>query len=56
MNEFEIVKHIMILNHISYDDLSKRLGYKSKSTSFTTFNNNKHIYIDTLKKYLDELG
>lgn len=55
MNEFEIVKHIMMLDHITYDDLSTRLGYKSKSSSYITLNN-KHIYVDTLRKFLSELG
>lgn len=55
MNEFEIVKHIMMLNHVSYDDLSERLGYKSKSTSYITLDH-KHIYVDTWRKFLDELG
>lgn len=55
MNEFEIVKHIMMLDHVSYDDLSARLGYKSKSSSYITLNN-KHIYVDTLRKFLSELG
>lgn len=55
MNEFEIVKHIMMSNHVTYDDLSERLGYKSKSTSYNTLSN-KHIYVDTWQKYLEELG
>lgn len=55
MNEFEIVKHIMMLDHVTYDDLSARLGYKSKSSSYITLNN-KHIYVDTLRKFLSELG
>lgn len=55
MNEFEIVKHIMMLDHVSYDDFSDRLGYKSKATSYNRLNG-KHIYVDTLKKFLDELG
>ncbi len=55
MTEFEIVKHIMMVNSITYDSLSERLGYKSKSTSYTTLNG-KHIYTDTLRKYLEELG
>lgn len=55
MNEFEVVKHIMMMNHIGYDDLSKRLGYKSRSSSHTTLNG-KHIYVDTWRKYLEELG
>lgn len=55
MNAFEIVKHIMMLYHVSYDDFSERLGYKSKATSYNRLNG-KHIYVDTLKKFLDELG
>jgi hypothetical protein len=55
VNEFEIVKHIMMLDHISYDDLSERLGYKSKSSSYIILDH-KHIYVDTWRKFLDELG
>lgn len=55
MNEFEIVKHIMMVDHVSYDELSARLGYKSKSSSYITLSN-KHIYVDTLRKFLEELG
>lgn len=55
MNECEIVKHIMILNDITYDDLSVRLGYKSKSSAYKTLNG-CHMYVDTFRKYLKELG
>jgi len=55
MNECEIVKHIMILNDITYDDLSVRLGYKSKSSAYKTLNG-RHMYVDTFCKYLKELG
>lgn len=55
MNEFETVKHIMMINHVSYDDLSARLGYKSKSTSYITLDH-KHIYVDTWRRFLEELG
>lgn len=55
MNECEIVKHIMMLNDITYDDLSVRLGYKSKSSAYKTLNG-LHMYVDTFRKYLKELG
>lgn len=55
MNEFEVIKHIMLLQSVSYDDLSRRLGYKCKSTSYRTLSN-KHIWVDTWRKYLGELG
>lgn len=55
MNECEIVKHIMMLNDITYDDLSVRLGYKSKSSAYKTLNG-RNIYVDTFRKYLKELG
>lgn len=55
MNEYEIIKHVMMLNNVTYDGLSDRLGYKSKSTSFNTLNGN-HIRFDTWKNYLNELG
>lgn len=55
MNECEIVKHIMILNDITYDDLSVRLGYKSKSSAYKTLNG-RHMYVDTFGRYLKELG
>ena len=55
MDEFEIVKHIMMLDHVSYDDLSKRLGYKSKANSYQILNK-KNIYVSTLRKFLDALG
>lgn len=55
MDEFEIVKHIMMLDHISYDDLSKRMGYKSKANSYQRLTG-KHIYVDTWRKFLEELG
>ena len=55
MNECEIVKHIMMLNDITYDDLSVRLGYKSKSSAYKTLNG-LHMYVDTFGRYLKELG
>lgn len=55
MNEFEIIKHIMMTYHVGYDDLSARMGYKAKSTSYNRLNG-KHIYVDTWRKFLDELG
>ena len=55
MNECEIVKHIMMLNDITYDDLSVRLGYKSKSSAYKTLNG-RYMYVDTFRKYLKELG
>lgn len=55
MNEFEIVKHIMMKDHVSYDDLSKRLGYKSKANSYQRLAG-KHIQVDTWRRFLNELG
>ena len=55
MNEFEIIKHIMISEGIGFDELSEKLGYKSNSSTYKTLDN-KHIYVDTWKKYLDSLG
>jgi hypothetical protein len=55
VNEFETIKHIMMKDNVTYETLSKNLGYKSKSSSYITLNN-KHIYVDTWRKYLDELG
>lgn len=55
MNEFEVIKHLMMRNHITYEDLSKRLGYKSKSTAYTILGH-KHIYVDTWRKFLDIFG
>nr|DAN24981.1 MAG TPA: hypothetical protein [Caudoviricetes sp.] len=55
MDEFEIVKHIMIYEGIGFDELSEKLGYKSNSSTYKTLDN-KHIYVDTWKRYLDRLG
>lgn len=55
MDEFEIIKHIMMLNDITYDDLSDRMGYKSKSSAYKTLNGS-HMYVDTFGRYLRELG
>lgn len=55
MNEFEIIKHIMMLNDITYDNLSDRMGYKSKSSAYKTLNGS-HMYVDTFGRYLRELG
>ena len=55
MDEFEIIKHIMMLNDITYDDLSDRMGYKSKSSAYKTLNGS-HMYVDTLGRYLRALG
>lgn len=56
MNEFETVLHIMMMNHVSYDDLSKRLGQTNGGNIYNTLNKNKNIYVSSLKKILDELG
>lgn len=55
MDEFEIIKHIMMLNDITYDNLSDRMGYKSKSGAYKTLNGS-HMYVDTFGRYLRELG
>lgn len=55
MNEFEIIKHIMMLNDMTYDNLSDRMGYKSKSSTYKTLNGN-HMYVDTFGRYLKGLG
>ena len=55
MDEFEIIKHIMMLNDITYDNLSERMGYKSKSSTYKTLNGS-HMYVDTFDRYLKGLG
>lgn len=55
MDEFEVIKHIMMMEHISYDELSARMGYKSSSNAYQRLNG-KHIYVDTWRKFLEELG
>lgn len=56
MNEFETVNHLMIMNHISYDDLSKRLGQSNSGNLYNSLNKNKNIYVSSLRKILDVLG
>lgn len=56
MNEFEIVNHLMMSNHISYDDLSKKLGQSNSGNLYNTLNKNKNIYVGSLRKILDALG
>ena len=55
MDEFEIIKHIMMLNDITYDNLSDRMGYKSKYGAYKRLNGS-HMYVDTFGRYLRELG
>ena len=45
----------MLLNDMAYDDLSERMGYKSKSSTYKTLNGS-HMYVDTFGKYLKGLG
>lgn len=56
MNEFETTLHIMMLNHVSYDDLAKQMGQKNGGNLYNTLNKNKNIYVSSLMKILDNLG
>lgn len=56
MNEFETTIHIMMLNHISYDDLAKRMGKTNSGNLYNVLNKNKNIYVSSLMKILDNLG
>lgn len=56
MNEFEITQHIMMLHHVNYDDLAKRLGHANAGNIYNQLNKNKNIYVSSLRKILDELG
>lgn len=56
MNEFETTLHIMMLNHISYDELAKRLGHSNPGNLYNSLNKNKNIYVGSLRKILDALG
>jgi len=55
MNEFESIKHIMMSEHMTYDELSALLGYKSHASAYQRLNG-KHIYVDTWLKILEKLG
>ena len=56
MNEFETTLHIMMLNHVSYDDLAKQMGQKNGGNLYNALNKNKNIYVSSLLKILDNLG
>lgn len=56
MNEFETTLHIMMLNHVSYDDLAKQMGQSNGGNLYNTLNKNKNIYVSSLLKILDSLG
>lgn len=56
MNEFETTLHLMMLNHISYDHLSERLGQQNAGNLYNALNKNKNIYVSSLRRILDALG
>lgn len=56
MNEFETTLHIMMLNHVSYDDLAKQMGQNNSGNLYRTLNKNKNIYVSSLLNILDNLG
>lgn len=56
MNEFETTMHIMMLNHITYDDLAKQMGQNNSGNLYNMLNKNKNIYVSSLMKILDNLG
>lgn len=56
MNEFETTLPIMMLNHISYDDLAKQMGRINGGNLYNALNKNKNIYVSSLSKILNNLG
>ncbi len=55
MNEFEVIKHMMLQGEVGYDELSSRLGYASRSTSHHVLHR-KRIYFDTWRRCVEALG
>lgn len=56
MNAFETTLHIMMLKHITYEDLAKQMGHANGGNLYNTLNKNKNIYVSSLLKILDKLG
>ncbi len=56
MNEFETTLHIMMLDHITYDDLAKQMGQPNGGNLYNALNRNKNIYFSSLLKILNSLG
>lgn len=56
MNEFETTIHLMMLNHVSYEDLANKMGQPNGGNLYKALNKNKNIYVSSLRKILDALG
>lgn len=55
MNALETVRHIMLLNNVSFEDLAEQTGYKT-SAGVRNRLNGKDIMFGTWQKLLDGLG
>lgn len=56
MNEFETALHIMMINHVSYDDLANRIGQPNGGNLYNALNKNKNIHVKSLLKIMDAMG
>lgn len=56
MNEFETALHIMMINHVSYDDLANRIGQPNGGNLYNALNKNKNIHVKSLVKIMDAMG
>lgn len=55
MNEFETVVHLMALSHVTYKELSKRMGSSNEGNLYNSLNKSKNIYVKSLLKILDAM-
>lgn len=55
MNEFETVQHLMMIHHISYDDLANRIGQPNGGNLHNALNKNKNIYVSSLRKIINAM-
>lgn len=57
MTSKEILKKLMKMNNVSYEEMAERLGYSSKSIIYQTLNNGDgmNMKLKTFLKWLDVL-
>lgn len=55
MNALETIRHVMLLNDISYEDLAQRTGYKTASGVRNRLNG-KDIKFGTWQKLIQGMG
>lgn len=57
MTSKEILKKLMKMNNVSYEEMAERLGYSSKSIIYQTLNNGDgmNMKLKTFLKWLDAL-